>query len=316
MRTTRFDASTGAAMLGKSVVSAEIDPAASSNHDKAGKSYWDLNYSPEYAPPAVDPRDPGLRNFVERQFHDYFRKTLSSLNGGALLEIGCGGSRYLPYFSKEFGIHVSGIDYSEAGCASASRILAREGVPGQIVCADFFDPPPSLFERFDVVVSMGVVEHFADTAGCLRAVTRFVKPEGLVLTFVPKMVGLIGSLQKFLDRQLFDKHVPLDKELLRQAHEQANLVVEDCDYFLFNHFFVVGMNQVAAGTFEWYLKASLLKSLHCLSGAIWALETAFHPFRPGRFMSPFIACTARKRKSACSTNLESGFCENTSADKL
>jgi 2-polyprenyl-3-methyl-5-hydroxy-6-metoxy-1,4-benzoquinol methylase len=291
-----------------------IDFPGASNDDKAGKSYWDLTYSPEYAPPAVDPHDTRLKNFVDRQFHHYLQETLSSMKGGKLLEIGCGGSRYLPYFSKEFGLNVSGLDYSSEGCASASRVLTREGISGQIICADFFDPPQSLYEKFDVVVSFGVVEHFADTKACLAAIARFVKSGGLVLTFIPNMVGLVGQLQKIIDRKVFEKHVPLDKESLQQAHKQAKLVIENCDYFLFNHFFVVTMNQIARDSFEWYSKTVVLNALHYVSGAIWALETAFHPFRPGRFVSPFIACTARKGKSARSTTLDSSFCETAVAE--
>jgi 2-polyprenyl-3-methyl-5-hydroxy-6-metoxy-1,4-benzoquinol methylase len=301
-------------MLVKSTFSSQIDPSAATNHDKAEKSYWDMTYSPEYAPPAVDPRDPGLKNFVERQFHRYFRRTLSSMNGGELLEIGCGGSRYLPYFSKEFGLHVSGIDYSEAGCDSSSRILAREGVSGKIICTDLFDPPQSLHERFDAVVSLGVVEHFEDTKNCIAAIARFVKPGGLVLTFIPNMVGLVGRLQKQFDRHVFEKHVPLDKVLLRQAHEQAGLLVKECEYFLFSSFFVVNINQTAKHSAPWYLKTALLQSLHYASGAIWALESAFHPFRPNRFMSPYIACTARTSESKGKAILEPCFGDSTEYD--
>lgn len=276
-----------------STVSTSTDFAEASNHDKAGKSYWDQTYRPEYAPRAVDPHNTSLKNFVERQFHRYFLKTLRSMEGKELLEVGCGGSRYLPYFSKEFGLRVSGLDYSERGCASASRILTKEGVSGEIVCANFFEPPEFLFERFDVVVSFGVVEHFDDTTNCLAAIARFVKQGGLVLTFIPNMVGLVGHLQRVADRRVFYKHVLLDKVILREAHEQAGLFVQECEYFMFNNFFVINMNEIARHSAEWYLKAPLIRGLKYVSGAIWAVETLFHPFRPNRFMAPFIACAAR-----------------------
>lgn len=52
------------------------------------------------------------------------------------LEIGCARSRWLPYFAKEFGFEVSGIDYSEVGSQQATQILFNEGVQGNIVFAD------------------------------------------------------------------------------------------------------------------------------------------------------------------------------------
>jgi hypothetical protein len=73
--------------------------------------------------------------------------------------------------------------------------------------------------------------------------------------------------------------------------------VEECEYFVFSSFFVVNINQTAKHSAPWYLKTALLQFLHYASGAIWALESAFYPLRPNRFMSPYIACTARTRKS-------------------
>jgi SAM-dependent methyltransferase len=61
-------------------------------------------------------------------------------------------------------------------------VLDAAGVPGEIVCADLFAPPPHLLAQFDVVVSFGVVEHFDDTAACVAACARLVKPGGLMVT--------------------------------------------------------------------------------------------------------------------------------------
>jgi 2-polyprenyl-3-methyl-5-hydroxy-6-metoxy-1,4-benzoquinol methylase len=265
----------------------------SSNGDKAGRGYWDQFYNPEYAPRALNPSDHSLRNFVESRFHEFFMKTFSSMRGKNLLEVGCGGSRFLPYFSKQFGLNVSGMDYSAAGCAAASKLLDSEGVSGQIICADIFNPPVELWRRFDVAVSFGVVEHFAETAKCISAIARLVKPEGLVLTFVPNLVGSVGYLQKVLDRRVFEKHKPLDRNLLEQAHLDAGLIISTCDYFLFSNFGVNNINEVNRRSVEWFIKNFLLKSLRYISGAIWAVETTFHQLPPNRFTSPYIVCAAK-----------------------
>jgi 2-polyprenyl-3-methyl-5-hydroxy-6-metoxy-1,4-benzoquinol methylase len=270
-----------------------ISPREASDRDKAGKEYWDQLHAPDRTLGAINPRDTSLRNYIACQFHSYFEKTLSSMNAKEVLEVGCGGSEYLPYFAKEFGLHVTGMDYSEPGCASAARLLTREGIAGTIVCADFFDPPRSLCGKFDVVVSFGVVEHFRDTPDCIAAIANFVKPGGLVLTFVPNMTGVMGSLQKAIDRQLFNKHVPLNRELLRRAHELAGLIVQECDYFIFNNFFILGVQPTFGSPTGRYLKALLLRCLHYFSGAIWTLERVFHRFPPIGFTSPYIVCAAR-----------------------
>ena len=84
-----------------------------------------------------------------------------------LLEVGCGNSIWLPYFAKQFGFLVSGLDYSEEGCRTSREMLAEAGVRGMIRCADVFARPDDMRNRYDVIVSVGVVEHFQEPSVCL-----------------------------------------------------------------------------------------------------------------------------------------------------
>src|SRR5207249_1623316 len=122
------------------------------NMDKAGKTDWDHVWERSTLPKAVNPRTGGLNNHVNRKFHEYFRRAFSALNtdGRKLLEIGCARSAWQPYFAREFGSAVCGLDYSELGCRLAREVLAREGVNGEIVCADFLSPPQTMIGAFDV----------------------------------------------------------------------------------------------------------------------------------------------------------------------
>lgn len=72
----------------------------------------------------------------------------------SILEIGCGGGRWLIYFAKEFGYNVWGIDYSEIGCKIARENLKREDVSGTILCEDVFKN--SLESEFLVPLYFGV----------------------------------------------------------------------------------------------------------------------------------------------------------------
>lgn len=265
----------------------------SSNGDKAGRSYWDQFYNPRDALRAVDPSDGSLKNFVERRFHQFFMGVFSSMRGKDLLEVGCGGSRFLPYFSKQFGLNVSGMDYSAPGCAAASKLLESEGVPGRVICADVFNTPAELWRRFDVAVSFGLVEHFTETANCVSAIAKLVKPGGLVVTFVPNLAGSVGYLQRVMDRRVFEKHLQLDRNLLERAHLDAGLDIIECKYFTFVNFSVNNINSLRKDSAEWIIKNFLLHGLRYMSGAIWAVETAFHQLPPNRFTSPYIVCAAK-----------------------
>ena len=115
-------------------------------------------------------------------FHECFHKAFPyvDISYQKLLEKGCGGSAWLPYFAKEFGFEVYGIDYSELGFQQAAPVLENEGVEGELVCADFFSPREHMLGAFDTVGSRGVVEHFEDTATWALAFSTFLRPGGVV----------------------------------------------------------------------------------------------------------------------------------------
>ncbi len=260
--------------------------------DKAGRTYWDGLWANAKLPQAVNPRTAGLNNYVNRKFHEYFCEAFSSLDtkGKKLLEIGCALSAWLPYFAREFGFDVHGLDYSELGCQQARAVLANEGLEGEIVCADFFSPPPELTGAFDVVVSLGVAEHFQNTSECLSAFARFLSPDGLLVTSIPNMTGLTGSLQKLFGRAVFDIHVPLSREALAAAHHQSGLEVTSCRYFLPVNLSVVN---VAAMNCK-FCHEIIIRAASWISKLTWCIDAAFPVLRPNHWTSPYINCLARK----------------------
>lgn len=266
------------------------------NRDKAGKSYW--NHAWENTPllKAVDPHARGLNNYVNRKFHEYFCQAFCSMDtrGKRLLEIGCARSAWLPYFGKEFGFKIYGIDYSEIGCQQAMQVLSNEGVQGKVMCADFFSPPESMLEKFDVVVSFGVVEHFEDTAACIKAFSKFLKPNGIMITNIPNMVGLNGLLQKRLHKQIYDIHMLLTKEGLINAHIKAGLEIIQSDYFLPANFSVINIH-------GWKKRGATYKVIVHLrswfSKAVWIAEGYVPIVRSNWLTSPYINCIAQKSRT-------------------
>jgi len=260
--------------------------------DKAGKQYWDKAWGTYDIPKGVNPRHGGLPNYVNRRFHEYFCQIFSNMNtqGKRVLEIGCARSVWLPYFAKEFGFKIYGIDYSEIGYQQAMQILSNEEVKGEIVCADFFSPPGSMLKAFDVVVSFGVLEHFKDTTACISAFSKFLKPGGLLITNIPNLCGLNGLIQKMINRPIFDIHVPLDKKSLVRVHQINGLRIISCDYFLFANFGVLNLENLRGSRlFEWVIYAR-----SWFNNAIWTLERVIPFLKPNRWSSPYINCVATK----------------------
>lgn len=185
--------------------------------DLAGEAYWSREWSARRVRRSVD-----LSNFVHSRFDAFFRRHLSGVTGD-LMEVGCAGSIWLPYFHRRFGLRVHGIDYSPVGCRQAEDVLKAHGVAGCIQCRDVFGVNDDLRARFQVVFSYGVLEHFSPPEAFLSRVRELCAPGGLVLSVVPNMCGLPGAVQRGVDRATYQKHVPLNLGDLERVHRASGL---------------------------------------------------------------------------------------------
>jgi SAM-dependent methyltransferase len=148
------------------------------------------------------------------------------------LEVGCGMSIWLPYFAQKFNYQVFGFDYMERGCKVAGENLRKAGRAGTVVCADF-NRPTFAREQFDVVFSMGFVEHFDPPSTAIQNVAQFAKPGGLIVTHVPNMLAWKGLLVRLVDRRMYDLHTKFDLARLRNWHEQSGCSVLTAQYHQF-----------------------------------------------------------------------------------
>jgi SAM-dependent methyltransferase len=237
---------------------------------------------------------PGVRvKPVSRHIRDFVVAHIRPLGPTpAVIEVGCGGSVWLPYFRKELGWRAAGVDYSPRGCALARRVLDRASVDVPIHCCDLFAPLPELIEAFDAVVSFGVVEHFVPTSRVIGALARFIRPGGVVVTTVPNMTGWLGALQKRLNRPIYELHVPLTPALLAQAHADAGLEVLEARYVSSADFYV-GIE--GGKTDEARFGARLaLKAMRFLSKVLWLAENLSCPVPSTARLSPYVGCAARR----------------------
>ncbi|RJR17458.1 MAG: class I SAM-dependent methyltransferase [Desulfobacteraceae bacterium] len=270
------------------------------NDDKAGKKYWDKTWHRRgllYPWPA---NLGTVRNYARRRlFTELIRAVSFAKRDGCdvrLIEVGCAGSRLLPALARAKGISVTGIDYSLVGAEQARAMLDREGIRGEIFHADMFNPPDELIGGFDVVVSLGLVEHFQITSGAVEALARFLKPGGVIFTQIPNMKGTVGWFQRRLCLKVFDTHISIGPAELRLAHKHAGLSVIECGYFLSTNFGVLN----AAGTEDKRVvraaKLSLRGILMMISFAVWMMEHLLGEFPATQHFSPYINCIAVRPK--------------------
>ena len=265
--------------------------ATAASPDKAGKAYWDALWRDAPPPAPIDAHAPGLANTLNRRFHEVFAQAFAGreTRGRALLEIGCARSPWLPYFAQEFGFRISGLDYSEIGCRQEEDVLRRAGVEGDVVCADLFRPPAELRGSFDVVVSFGLVEHFERTADAVAACAAFLRPGGVIVTATPNLKGLLGAVQRRLDRAIYDIHVPLDAADLARAHEAAGLRVRTARMLLPLNLGVLNMS-ARRPALAWKFVA---KAAELATRAVWAVDR-LRPLPETPYFSPYAVCVAEK----------------------
>jgi hypothetical protein len=159
-----------------------------------------------------------------------------------------------------------------------------------------FDPPSDLLARFDVVLSMGLAEHFTDTAAAIRAFAALAKPGGIVITTIPNMTGIVGLGQRLLDSGVYEKHVPLDAAALKTAHEKCGLSILRSEYLLSANFAVINHPNLRPAMVRKMARGLLVAG----TGGVWALERMGVPIPRGQFLSPYVACVARKPGAASS----------------
>lgn len=241
-------------------------------HDLVGEASWSAQWRGQDLSRAIRLTGFTLGPAYYRQFHGLFRRFLppAADSPKRFLEIGCSRSLWLPYFARECGYEVAGLDYSKVGCEQAQALLRREGVTGRVYCQDLFAPQPGQKGRFDVIFSQGVVEHFPDTVGVIRALADYLRPGGTMVTLIPNYAGWLGKIKVLFDRSFLDTHVLLTREELLVAHLAGGLAPLHCGHLIF-----LDPNCVHPGRSwpEW-LKKLFLKmrvASEVLAGLVWLL---------------------------------------------
>jgi 2-polyprenyl-3-methyl-5-hydroxy-6-metoxy-1,4-benzoquinol methylase len=115
-------------------------------------------------------------------------QSLAVTTARSVCEVGCAIGSWLAYIHKvNPKIQLAGIENSPEAYDITIQNLALQGVMADIRLEDCLN---STFpEEFDVVFSMGLVEHFRDPGPVIRAHWTLVKPRGVMLLTVPNFVG-------------------------------------------------------------------------------------------------------------------------------
>ncbi len=186
----------------------------SDSTDLAGVGYWDEVWH------RSGPRRLGRFSYFHYACASLLKRLVAP--DGRACEAGCADSVWVPHLLGR-GVRVVGIDYSAPGLQRLERRLAGVGLSADLRCLDLTQGAPLTGEQFDLVFSLGLVEHFRDPVPLLRALADGLAPTGVLLTVVPNLAGLWGALQARLDRRVFSVHVVHTPATLDLVHREAGL---------------------------------------------------------------------------------------------
>lgn len=159
--------------------------------EKTTNQYWDSLYSGSSKLHLPSRLSVGSRN-LQRLLGNYI------CAGMRVMEIGCAPGRHLAYVAKHFKAHVSGLDYSKKGIAASRKLFNFQGITGDLRCEDIFSTS-FVNDNFDVVYSVGVIEHFNDPTDIVRRHVLLLKQGGTALIVIPNYSSFYGRLQKYFD---------------------------------------------------------------------------------------------------------------------
>lgn len=214
--------------------------------------------------------------------------------GRRVLELGCGGSQWLPLLARRYGCAVEGIELDRVAADLARANLCGAGVDGVIHTGDAFAPDAhaDLIEAFDVVYSRGLLEHFADPVVCLRSVRRYVKPGGILLTTVPNLRGLNFALQMLADVARYRMRIVYDRRELAVVHREAGFEIVDYGYVGIIDAYLSATTQTT-GPLRRAIHAHVCRLLGMASHA-WLLATRARVAPELSLVSPNVFAVARR----------------------
>lgn len=125
-----------------------------------------------------------------------------SWKGKIVLDAGCGTGELAGLIAKKGAKRVVGVDYSKDAIVAAKTSWQNSNL-------EFFQKDLNdIKEKFDVVVSLGTLEHLDEPLEALKKLKNLVKPKGSLIITCPNWTNPRGYILQTL-RHLFDAKITL-----------------------------------------------------------------------------------------------------------
>ena len=115
-------------------------------------------------------------------------------------EIGCAPGKWLVFLNKELGYKVYGYEYLEPAAQKTKENLLVNDIDESmfsIKVEDFVQN--DLKEKFNVVLSLGFIEHFDNYQEILKKHYLITEKDGYIIIGIPNYRGITYLIQQFID---------------------------------------------------------------------------------------------------------------------
>lgn len=128
-------------------------------------------------------------------FHERFLAVATA--GTTILDVGSGRSPAIPVPLRPDGCRYVGLDISAGELAQAPS-----GSYDDVVVADLLNPPRSLHEHFDLVVSWQLLEHVRSLQRALDSIHDALRPDGTFIGLLSGRWAIFAIANRLLPRRV------------------------------------------------------------------------------------------------------------------
>lgn len=168
------------------------------NNRLTTKKHWDEGWKANFKPSVLTEDD------YHTIFKSLFKKYLPYNKNFSCLEVGCVPGNYLIEFHKIFGYKIYGVDYSDRIDLFKRNMKINNIKTYKVWKRDILKFNTKL--KFDVVFSVGLIEHFEDPTLHVIKMASLVKPGGYFIVHVPHFRNLQFLIHLISDRGIFKTH--------------------------------------------------------------------------------------------------------------
>lgn len=203
------------------------------SNDLTTEQFWETYWSNLKLPVTVD------FNFKnDRVIAEEILKTIPRKHNQTALEIGCAPGKWLSFLAKNLNCQVTGIEYVNVAAEKTNENLKLQNVKNfKVLHADFFNH--DIKETFDIVISLGFIEHFDDYNKVLEEQLKLVSHGGYLIIGIPRFIGINYWLQKGLDQFIKNK--------LLASHNLKTMNLKNYEKFAKNHGMAISCNKYIGG---------------------------------------------------------------------